>query len=74
MQLPSLASFTVLQRLELSYNGLRTLAPVAQGGLGCLRELYAASNKLTGLEVCQHLGCLTPSGRHLSADRLPHHL
>lgn len=49
-QVPDLSAFTALRHLELSYNAIRSLAPLAACGATGLQELYAASNKIT--EVC----------------------
>ena len=50
-QAPDLAAFGQLQRLELSYNELRSLAPLTSLGAPGLCELFAASNKLPGIEA-----------------------
>ena len=50
-QAPDLGAFGALQRLELSYNELRSLAPLAALAAPGLAELFAASNKLPGIEA-----------------------
>ncbi|KAK9843784.1 hypothetical protein WJX81_006222 [Elliptochloris bilobata] len=50
-QAPDLAGFGALARLELSYNELRSLAPLASLAASGLRELFAASNKLPAIEA-----------------------
>ena len=52
--MPDLSAFTALRHLELSYNGIRSLAPLTGCGASGLHELYAASNKIS--EVRHRLG------------------
>ena len=59
---PGLASLTALTRLELSYNALSSLRPLAglggggaAGGAPPLAELYVAANALTRLEALEAL-------------------
>ena len=55
--LPDLAPLTALTRLELSYNQLSSLRPLASlgGAAAGMRELYAAANAVTGLEGLEGL-------------------
>ena len=46
-QVPDLSSFTALRHLELSYNEIHSLAPLASCCASSLQELYAASNKIS---------------------------
>ena len=50
-QVPELRNFGQLQRLELSYNELRSLAPLSALASPALEELFAASNKLPCIEA-----------------------
>jgi hypothetical protein len=50
-QVPELRDFVQLQRLELSYNELRSLAPLSALASPALEELFAASNKLPCIEA-----------------------
>lgn len=50
-QVPDLRAFGQLRQLELSYNELRTLAPLSSLAAPGLEELLAASNKLTCIEA-----------------------
>ena len=45
--MPDLSAFTALRHLELSYNTIRSLAPLAACPAAGLQELYAASNKIS---------------------------
>lgn len=52
---PNFSSFTSLRRLELSYNEIRSLAPLASettspGPGEALEELYVAANKISKIE------------------------
>ncbi len=47
---PDLTGFSALTRLELSYNELRSLAPLSSLRALQLTELYAANNKITTIE------------------------
>ena len=51
LQLPSLAAFSALQRLDVSFNQFRSLQPCTSLPGGALTELYAASNKISRIEV-----------------------
>ena len=51
--IPDLAPCTSLRTLEVSYNQVRTLAPLASLAAP-LRELYAACNKVTAIESLEH--------------------
>lgn len=61
-QIPSLAGFTNLRRVEFSYNEIRSLSPLEelQGTTG-LQELYVASNKASNASTLQkhYLCCLS---------------
>lgn len=59
LQIPDLSAFTNLRMLELSYNEIRSLAPLASLTAGQLTELYVASNKVTKIEGISQLtgGC-----------------
>ena len=77
-QAPELGAFGGLQRLELSYNELRSLAPLAALAAPGLAELFAASNKLPGIEAVAgrpalrllELGCNRIRDLH-GLERLP---
>ncbi|KAI3430888.1 hypothetical protein D9Q98_009297 [Chlorella vulgaris] len=56
--LPNLAAFTALQCLEVSYNEVRSLAPLSKLGSTWLSELVAACNKIAVIESLQHLSQL----------------
>lgn len=58
-EVPDLACFTNLRHLELSYNEIRSLAPLASLIAPQLNELYAASNKITAIEGITQLAGLT---------------
>jgi Leucine-rich repeat (LRR) protein len=51
-QVPELSGFTALQKLELSYNRIHSLAQLTSLGSMGLRELYAANNAIQQIEVC----------------------
>ena len=54
LQLPSLAAFSALQMLDISFNQFRSLQPCTSLPGGALTELYAASNKISKIEVRRH--------------------
>lgn len=54
LQLPSLAVFSALQRLDVSFNQFRSLQPCTSLPGEALTELYAASNKISKIEVRRH--------------------
>lgn len=55
-QVPDVAPLTALRRLELSYNGIKSLAPLsALKGLH-LSDLYAASNRVTSVRIARRSG------------------
>lgn len=54
-EVPDLAAFTALRYLELSYNEIRSLTPLASLAAPHLTELYAASNKVTRIEGISQL-------------------
>ena len=60
VQVPPLGRFLALRQLELSYNQIRSLAPLSVLASRGLRELYAASNKLGSIQVLVH----TQGGHH----------
>lgn len=60
--MPDLSAFTALRHLELSYNAIRSLAPLSACGATGLQELYAASNKITEVRA--------PSPDTKTGDRL----
>ena len=51
LQLPSLAAYSALQRLDVSFNQFRSLQSCSSLPGGALTELYAASNKISRIEV-----------------------
>ena len=51
MQLPDLAVFVSLNKLDLSMNQLRTMAPLSSLQALELKEVYLTSNKLSHIEV-----------------------
>lgn len=55
-QIPDLAGFVALQRLELSYNSVQSMEPLTRLDSTALHELYIANNALPKLEVqeCAH--------------------
>ena len=57
-EVPCLAAFTRLRYLELSYNEIRSLAPLSSLTAPHLTELYAASNKVTTIEGLSQLASL----------------
>ncbi|KAK9807493.1 hypothetical protein WJX72_000775 [[Myrmecia] bisecta] len=58
-QIPSFRGFSSLQRLELSYNEIRSLAPLTDLSTAHIQELYVASNKVTCIEGISQLTSLT---------------
>ena len=54
LQLPSLGAFSALQRLDVSFNQFRSLQPCTSLPGGAMTELYAASNKMSKIEVRCH--------------------
>ncbi len=59
VQIPSLADFTSLERLELSYNQISSLQPLQQLRSARLSELYVANNAVQKIEVRCNI-CTTP--------------
>ncbi|GFR45487.1 hypothetical protein Agub_g6831 [Astrephomene gubernaculifera] len=57
--IPNLEGFTVLRRLDCSYNQIRNLLPLASLPAASLEELYVASNKVTAIAALSHLTALT---------------
>ena len=58
VQLPDLAAFVSLNKLDLSMNQLRTMAPLSSLQASELKEVYLTSNKLSQIEVpC--FGCMS---------------
>lgn len=55
---PSLEAFTSLTYLELSYNDIRHMAPLASLRAPHLEELYVANNKVTAIESVSQLTSL----------------
>ena len=55
LQVPELRAFSALRCLELSYNEIRSLAPLASLPGTALTELYAASNKVAAIAGLEHL-------------------
>lgn len=51
MQLPHLGAFASLEKLDLSVNQLRSMAPLSTLQAPHLREMYLTSNKLSSIEV-----------------------
>ena len=51
MQIPDLAGFEALQKLELSYNRIESTEPLTSLGSTALQELYLANNALHKIEV-----------------------
>uniref|UniRef100_A0A7S1SLH4 Protein phosphatase 1 regulatory subunit 7 n=1 Tax=Tetraselmis chuii TaxID=63592 RepID=A0A7S1SLH4_9CHLO len=49
-QIPSLRPFSNLERLEMSYNEIRSLQPLTELVDAPLTEMFAANNKITSLE------------------------
>jgi protein phosphatase 1 regulatory subunit 7 len=56
---PHLRAFTSLRYLELSYNEIRSLEPLAELAAPGLEELYAAANKVTAIQGLSQLTSLT---------------
>ena len=54
-QVPDLHAFTALRLLELSYNEIRSLAPLAALLAPQLSQLYVAANKVTRIEGVSQL-------------------
>ncbi len=52
MQLPDLGPFVSLEKLDLSINQLRSMAPLSTLQAFKLKEAYLTSNKITTIEVC----------------------
>lgn len=59
VQIPSLAEFTSLERLELSYNQISSLQPLQGLSSTALSELYVANNAVQKIEVRCSI-CTTP--------------
>ena len=55
LQVLNLSAFTALRHLELSYNAIRSLAPLATCGAAHLEELYAASNKISEVGISSNM-------------------
>ena len=51
MQIPQLAGYTALQTLEVSYNSISSLRPLAWLQSTSLKELYVANNAVQHIEV-----------------------
>ena len=51
VQLPDLSAFASLEKLDLSINHLRSMAPLSTLQAPQLQELYLTSNKLSIIEV-----------------------
>ena len=51
LQAPDLAAMSSLTRLELSYNQIKSLLPLATCSAVNLHELYVSNNKISSLEV-----------------------
>ena len=51
LQLPDLADLASLEKLDLSINQLRSMAPLSTLQAPGLKELYLTSNKLSTIEV-----------------------
>lgn len=51
LQLPDLSAFASLEKLDLSINHLRSMAPLSTLQVPQLQELYLTSNKLSIIEV-----------------------
>jgi len=80
-QVPELRDFVQLQRLELSYNELRSLAPLSALASPALEELFAASNKLPCIEarlrmewrsVAHCASCINSERHHICTDIVTH--
>lgn len=56
---PCLEAFVSLQRLEVSYNEIKSLVPLSSLHTSSLRSLYAASNRLAEADGVQQLTQLT---------------
>ncbi|KAL3136560.1 hypothetical protein ABBQ38_005806 [Trebouxia sp. C0009 RCD-2024] len=54
-QLPDLSAFASLEKLDLSINQLRSMAPLSTLQAPSLRELYLTSNKLSSIESLSSL-------------------
>ncbi|KXZ42993.1 hypothetical protein GPECTOR_108g188 [Gonium pectorale] len=58
-QIPNLQGFTVLRRLDCSYNQIRNLLPLADLDSPAIEEVYVANNKVTAIAALSHLTSLT---------------
>lgn len=60
--MPNLHKFGALHYLDLSYNEIRSLAPLSQLHAPTLEELYVANNKIAEIEgISQLTGKPSPS-------------
>lgn len=50
-QVPQLGPLTALRRLELSYNGIKSLAPLTALTAPHLSDLYVASNRISSVRL-----------------------
>lgn len=50
--IPDLSALTALQRLEVSYNQIKSLAPLTSLKSASLSALYAASNRISSVRAC----------------------
>ena len=73
IQLPNLAAFLSLKKLDMSINQLRTMAALSTLETSQLQELYLTSNKLSTIEVSlpllQHQFCCAKYNRYLQWSR-----
>lgn len=51
-QLPDLSLLVSLEKLDLSINQLRSMAPLSTLRASALKEVYITSNKVSTIEVC----------------------
>ena len=51
-QLPDLSLLVSLEKLDLSINQLRSMAPLSTLQASALKEVYITSNKVSTIEVC----------------------
>lgn len=50
--IPDLSALVALQRLEVSYNLIKSLAPLTSLKSASLSALYAASNRISSVRAC----------------------